>query len=79
MNTTAMFQDNQMELKSNAAYQKTVSQSQVDEESNYAELIDSGPQSHQLLKPTNPLTNVRSDRLSQQANIKPVQLCVGEN
>ena len=74
MNTTAMFQDNQIELKSNAAYQKTVSQSQVDEESNYAELIESGPQSHQLLKPTNPLTSVRSDHPSQQANnIKPVQ------
>ena len=74
MNTTAMFQDNQIELKSNAAYQKTVSQSQVDEESNYAELIESGPQSHQLLRPTNPLTSVRSDHPSQQANnIKPVQ------
>ena len=69
-----MFQDNQMELKSNTAYQKTVSQSQVDEESNYAELIESGPQSHQLLEPTNPLTSVRSDHPSQQANnIKPVQ------
>ena len=73
-NTTAMFQDNQMEVKSNAAYQKTVSQSQVDEESNYIELIESGPQSHQLLKPTNPLTSVRSDHPSQQVNnIKPVQ------
>ena len=74
MNTTAMFQDNQMELMSNAAYQKTVSQSQVDEESNYTELTESGPQSHQLLEPTNPLTSVRSDHPSQQVNnIKPVQ------
>ena len=73
-NTTAMFQDNQMELMSNTAYQKTVSQSQVDEESNYVELTESGPQSHQLLKPTNPLTSVRSDHPSQQVNnIKPVQ------